>query len=62
VHNKFNASAAETDEQDIHQIIVLGIACVTNEARLGDSIIDSIINFIEASTEAEITAIERFTA
>ncbi|MBU3113208.1 DUF503 domain-containing protein [Clostridium lacusfryxellense] len=25
--NKFNISVAEVDEQDIHQIIVIGIAC-----------------------------------
>lgn len=62
VHNKFNASVAETDEQDMHRIIVLGIACVTNDSRLGDSIIDSIVNFIEANTEAEITGIERHMA
>ncbi|HAN44087.1 MAG TPA: DUF503 domain-containing protein, partial [Ruminococcaceae bacterium] len=38
------------------------IAGVTNDSRLGDSIIDSIVNFIEANTEAEITGIERHMA
>ena len=28
LRNKFNVSAAEVDEQDIHQIIVIGLAAV----------------------------------
>jgi uncharacterized protein YlxP (DUF503 family) len=59
VRNKFNVSIAEVDEQDIHQTIVLGLACVTNERSLADSIINSVLNYIEANTEAEITAVEK---
>lgn len=57
--NKFNVSIAEIDEQDIHQTIVIGIACVTTNHSLADSMIDHVINFIETSTEAEITQILR---
>ncbi|HWQ89874.1 MAG TPA: DUF503 domain-containing protein [Desulfitobacteriaceae bacterium] len=59
VRNKYNVSIAEVAEQDIHQTIVLGLAFVTNERSLTDSIIDGVLNFIEANTEAEITNIER---
>ncbi|SHJ46587.1 DUF503 domain-containing protein [Parasporobacterium paucivorans] len=59
VRNKFNVSIAETDEQDIHQRIVLGIALVAGEASLADSIMDHVLNFIEGSTEGEIINIER---
>jgi len=57
--NKFNISVAEVDEQDIHQITVLGFASVAADKSQADSIIDNIINFIEANTEGEIVAVER---
>ena len=59
VHNKFNISIAEVDEQDVHQTIILGMACVAGTTSLADSIIDTVINFIENNTEAEILDIQR---
>ena len=52
--NKFNISVAEVDEQDNHKIAVIGFACVTNEVKHADSILNNILNFIEDNTEAEI--------
>lgn len=57
--NKFNVSIAEVDEQDTHQTIILGIACVAGTVSQSDSILDHVINFIEGSSEAEIVNIER---
>ncbi len=57
--NKFNVSIAEVDEQDTHQTIILGIACVAGTISQSDSILDHVINFIEGSSEAEIVNIER---
>ena len=59
VHNKFNISISEVDAQDIHQTVVLGIAYVTHNTKLADSIIDTVITFIEDNTEAEILNIHR---
>lgn len=59
VKNKFNVSIAEIDAQNLHQTIVLGIACVADSVRLGDSILDAVIAFVEESTEAEIGDIQR---
>lgn len=59
VQNKFNISISEIDAQDIHQTIVLGIACVTNTTKFADSIIDGVITFIEDHTEGEILDIYR---
>lgn len=59
VSNKFNVSIAEVDEQDTHQIIVLGIACVSTSVAHVDSILDNIINFVESNTEGEIIEIQR---
>ena len=54
VRHKFNVSVAEVDNQDIHNSIVIGFACVTNEVSHANSIIDNVINFIEKNTDARI--------
>ena len=59
VQNKFNVSIAEIAEQDTLQTVVLGMACVAGSVRQADSIVDHAIRFIEDSTEAEITDIQR---
>lgn len=59
VSNKFNVSIAEIDSQDVHQTIVIGIACVANQVSQVDKVLDTVINFIETSTEADIIKIER---
>lgn len=57
--NKFNASVAEVAEQDIHQIIVIGIAAVCGTSAQVDSTMENIINFIEDNTDAELIDIQR---
>lgn len=57
--HKFNIAIAEVEEQDTHQMIVLGIACVTGSTSHADSILDHVITFIEDHTEAEIISIDR---
>lgn len=59
VQNKFNISIAEVDEQDIHQTIILGMACVAGTVALSDSILNKVISFIENTSEAEILDIQR---
>ncbi len=59
IRNKFNVSIAEVEEQDTHQTVVLGAACVCDTVSFADSVIDTVIAFIEANTEAEITDIYR---
>lgn len=55
LRHTFNISVAEVDCQDMHKTIVLGFACVTNDSRHANSIIDNVLDFIERSAEAEIT-------
>jgi uncharacterized protein YlxP (DUF503 family) len=57
--NKFNVSIAEVEEQDIHQIAVLGISVASTDMRQTESILDEVVRYIESNTEAEITNIER---
>ena len=54
LQNRFHVSAAETDEQDTHTILVLGIAAIVPHHALADSLMDSISGFVETATEAEI--------
>lgn len=59
VHNQFHVSIAEVEEQDTHQTIVLGVACVANTSSFSDSVIDNVLNYIESNTDAEITDIQK---
>ena len=54
LQNKFHVSAAEIDEQDTHQIIVIGVAAVVPHSAMADSLMDEILQFVEDNTEAEI--------
>ena len=59
LQNKYHVSAAEVDEQDTHQIIVIGVAGVVPHNAFGDSLMDDISLFVEENTEAEIIDEER---
>lgn len=59
IKGKFNVSVAEIGSQDIHQTIDIGVAAIAADSAQSDSIIDTVLAFIEANTEAEITAVER---
>ncbi len=54
LQNKFHVSAAEIDEQDVHQIIVIGVAAIVPHNAMADSLMDEISQFVEENTEAEI--------
>ena len=44
----------EIDEQDTHQIIVIGIAAIVPHNAIADSLMDEMSAFVEETTEAEI--------
>ena len=54
LQNKFHVSAAEIDEQDTHQIIVIGVAAIVPHNAYADSLMDEISQFVEENCEAEI--------
>ena len=54
LQNKFHISVAEVDEQDTHQIIVIGVAAIVPHNAYADSLIDEISVFVEENCEAEI--------
>jgi hypothetical protein len=56
--HKFNISIAEIDKQDIHQSIVIGFACVSNERAHAEQMLNNVIDYIECNTDAVIDDIE----
>ena len=54
LQNKFHISAAEIGEQDVHQIIVIGVAAVVPHHALADSLMEEISQFVETATDAQI--------
>jgi uncharacterized protein YlxP (DUF503 family) len=59
LQNKFHVSAAEIDEQDVHQIIVIGVAAIVPHNAMADSMMEKIFLFVEENTDAEIIDEER---
>ena len=59
LQNRFHVSAAEVDDQDIHQIIVIGVAVIIPHTAMADSMMDNISLYVENNTEAEIIDEER---
>ena len=54
IRNQFHVSAAETDEQDIHQIIVIGVAAIVPHNAFADHLMEEISEFVEENSKAEI--------
>jgi len=54
LRNKFNASVAEVDALDSHQMAVLGVAVVGNEQSYVNSVLSSIINHVQAGYKAQL--------
>ena len=48
LREKFNLSVAEVDGQDLWQKAVLGLACVANEGRYVNQVLDQALNVIRA--------------
>jgi len=56
---RFNASIAEVDTHDIHQILTLGVAVVSGDATYAEQSLDEIIRYMEENTDAELIEVER---
>ncbi|MDW7711160.1 MAG: DUF503 domain-containing protein [Deferrisomatales bacterium] len=53
--HRFPVSVAEVDSLDLHQKATIGFAVVSNDARLADSILNKVIDYVEELHLAEIT-------
>jgi uncharacterized protein YlxP (DUF503 family) len=49
VHNKYNVSIAEIDDNESWQILSLGVSCVSNSARHANEVLSNVVKFIGGS-------------
>ncbi len=49
LRNQFDVAAAEVDEQDLRQLAVLGISCVSGDFQHAEEILHHAARFIEAT-------------
>lgn len=46
LHNSYNVSVAEIDNQGLWQLATLGVTCVSNHRRHADEILSNVVRFI----------------
>lgn len=51
---KFNASVAEVDTQELCKTLTIGVAVVSGDGKHAKQMIDELIRFMENNTEAEL--------
>jgi len=54
LQHKFNLSVAEVDGQDLWQKAVLALACVANDGRYVNQVLDQALNLIRSNPAVEI--------
>lgn len=52
--HRFNVSVAEVDDQDVHQRATIGVAVIGSDARVLNSLLDRIVDFMDSLGLAEI--------
>ena len=58
VKHRFNVSIAEIEDMDLHQKLVIGIACISNSGQQAGRALDEVVRYIESHAEAEVVEIE----
>jgi len=46
IRSRFNVSVAEVDDQDLWQLAILGICCVSNDKRYTNEVLSKVTDFI----------------
>ena len=57
---KFNASIAEVDTQELYQILTIGIAVISSDANHAQQSMDEIIRFMDENTDVELIEAEMY--
>jgi len=57
---RFNASVAEVETQDILQTLTIGVAVVSGDFTHAKNSLDEIIRFMGEHADAELTTVEEF--
>ncbi len=59
VRARYNVAIAEVDGRDLWQRCTFGVACVSNEAKVVDSVLSRVVRDIEREADLEITNCEK---
>lgn len=54
LREKFNLSVAEVDGQDLWQKAVVGMACISNESRHANQVLEQALNLIKSMPAVEV--------
>ena len=54
IQGKFNVSVAEVDGNDLWQRAVVGVACVANDGRYVNQVLDAVLNAVRANPSVEL--------
>ena len=54
INRKFNVSAAEIDDLDLHQRAGLGFACVGNDKKIINGVLSKVLDTIELNIMCEV--------
>ena len=54
LRGKFNVSVAEVDGNELWQRAVLGVACVANDGRHVNQVLDAVLNVVRANPSVEL--------
>ena len=49
VRNRFNVSVAEVEDNENHQLLTLGVVCVSNSARHANEPLSHLVDYVESS-------------
>ncbi len=59
IRSRHDVAIAEVDNCDLWQRCTLGIACVSNEARVVEGMLSRVLKDIETDAEIEVTGFEK---
>lgn len=59
LRGKFNLSVAEVDGQDLWQKAVLGMACVANDGRHVEQVLEQALNVMKSMPTVEVVRVHR---
>ncbi len=60
LHQRFNVAAAEVDANDRHQTLVIGVACVSNDAKHAGQVLDAAVQYVRGMhIDADLVDVER---
>ena len=59
IRNRFNVAVAEVDTQDAWQVITLGIACLSDDKRHANEMLNKVMEFVESERlDAEVGEVD----